>query len=60
MDFDNVKGLWMHSLSMGKERRFIPLFKVEEDSDGEDAFMAPEVDLGDDYDDFSAHGDKND
>eukprot|EP00969_Alexandrium_andersonii_P244880 10821136-Alexandrium_andersonii.AAC.1 len=60
MDFDNVKGLWMHSLSMGKERRFIPLFKADEDSEEEeDAFMGPEVEVNEDFDDFTAQGDKS-
>eukprot|EP00969_Alexandrium_andersonii_P347607 15368914-Alexandrium_andersonii.AAC.1 len=40
MDFDNQKGLWRHSLSMEKRRKFIPLFKKQDSTEQEDHSMS--------------------
>eukprot|EP00969_Alexandrium_andersonii_P126514 5592321-Alexandrium_andersonii.AAC.1 len=46
---------------MNKEKPFIPLFKEGPEQEGQqDTFMGPEVEVDGDFEDFSAHGDKDD
>eukprot|EP00969_Alexandrium_andersonii_P094355 4168447-Alexandrium_andersonii.AAC.1 len=42
MDFDNQKGLWQHSLSMHKNKKYIPVVKEGENTSTTQVNTEPE------------------